>query len=148
MDGYELKNYFLYAFAHTQVDTSIISVYSFSKESGSQSKVTFKGLNGIITCLKFMLIHDEVNTSDEGVFKLLAGTYDGFLKILDLKDSSSFTLVKLDVKPIKGILAGHYQRFHTTNICIIMANDSQISFVDLDKRELFYILKPNIVMGD
>lgn len=55
MDGYELEEYFLYAFASNQINSSLITLYSFAKDDGSQNKILFKELNGAVTCLKIIV---------------------------------------------------------------------------------------------
>jgi hypothetical protein len=90
----------------------------------------FQSINGTITCLKLALIQDE-SGPDQTTFKLLIGTYEGFLKIVKLDQTNLFDTIKLDVKPVKTILAGNYHYFNQLNVCIVLTSDSQVYFIDL-----------------
>ncbi len=55
MEGYQFKEYFIYVFAKNYENQSKITLYSFQKEDGSQTKTIFKEFKNRISCMKIVL---------------------------------------------------------------------------------------------
>lgn len=81
-------------------------------------------------------------------FKILIGTNDGCLKLLDPLPPYTLNNIKIDTKPLHMIIDGDYTQFHNQNICVVLASDNLIYFVDLQLLEVAFVLKPLIIMSD
>ena len=64
-------------------------------------------------------------------YRLIIGFSDGFVKMINLADSTKLTGRRMDVKPIVSLLKGRFDKFHNQNICIVLAQDFYIFFLDV-----------------
>jgi hypothetical protein len=153
MCGQEFEGFFLYALGRNHRQNSEVLLYTFRKKDGQQCKTTLGPFNGHITCLRLQLCigasFEQIRADGKNVkFKLLVGTAEGFLKVADLEAPHFFNKVQLDCKPVVALLEGDYLRFKRHNVCLALTEDSQIFFVDLNRYEVVYIFKPQIIMCD
>jgi hypothetical protein len=79
---------------------------------------------------------------------LIAGFKEGFIKIINLAGRVKLETLKMDVKPVVSILQGNYDKFHNQNVCIVLSQDYYVYFVDVEKVEIVFILRPNLIMCD
>lgn len=51
--------------------------------------------------------------------------------MIDLAGSTKLTGRRMDVKPIMSIIKGRFDKFHNQNICVVLAQDFYIFFLDV-----------------